>query len=306
MPSFSTRSSAYQPSKLSVSYTPDIPLPVTPTCLPRPDRTGNAGTQISTTRNRPPPNLPLYWLWQCHLCRLKYPLGATRRCLEDGHHFCSGAPPPTGSRRRRTNRRHGDCTSEFDYQGWQSWGEWRRADLPPQTRSIPIPGSAFVPTPKPLKDCWARCDYPSECRWSLKGIRKPDAPSTASDTEEDAVSSTESDDDQTASVEEPETVEDSQKIDRTPTASRSDLWSVVVASLTGRAKRKASLTMCAIVEGEEDQDDQEDILSTPFALDFPMLEKDPANLEQLTEEDEAIAEMILKLRDDDSKQEHFF
>ncbi|KAF2456941.1 hypothetical protein BDY21DRAFT_269818, partial [Lineolata rhizophorae] len=36
----------------------------------------------------PPPQAPLPWLWQCHLCQRMYPLGTTRRCLEDGHYFC--------------------------------------------------------------------------------------------------------------------------------------------------------------------------------------------------------------------------
>src|SRR5579871_4334751 len=38
----------------------------------------------------PPPPTPLHWLWQCHICQQRYPLSATRRCLEDGHFFCAG------------------------------------------------------------------------------------------------------------------------------------------------------------------------------------------------------------------------
>ena len=50
---------------------------------------------------------------------------------------------------RAVVKRHVPCVSEFDYQGWLEWGEWRRAEKKDGQR-----------------DCWRYCDYPSECRWS--------------------------------------------------------------------------------------------------------------------------------------------
>ncbi|KAI6713815.1 hypothetical protein JHW43_003666 [Diplocarpon mali] len=42
------------------------------------------------------PPLPYPWIWRCHLCHSVYRLGVTRRCLEDGHLFCSlPSPPPS-------------------------------------------------------------------------------------------------------------------------------------------------------------------------------------------------------------------
>jgi hypothetical protein len=42
----------------------------------------------------PQPPSPLAWTWRCHLCYTTYRLGTTRRCLLDGHYFCSNPPPP--------------------------------------------------------------------------------------------------------------------------------------------------------------------------------------------------------------------
>ncbi|EKD16167.1 uncharacterized protein L3040_009599 [Drepanopeziza brunnea f. sp. 'multigermtubi'] len=43
------------------------------------------------------PPFPYPWIWRCHLCRSVYRLGVTRRCLEDGHFFCSLPSLPTPS-----------------------------------------------------------------------------------------------------------------------------------------------------------------------------------------------------------------
>ncbi|KAL2066752.1 hypothetical protein VTL71DRAFT_2824 [Oculimacula yallundae] len=40
------------------------------------------------------PETPYPWIWRCHLCHSIYRLGVTRRCLEDGHLFCSVESPP--------------------------------------------------------------------------------------------------------------------------------------------------------------------------------------------------------------------
>lgn len=79
----------------------------------------------------PTPNSPLPWLWTCHSCHTSYPLGATRRCLDDGHTFCAGVSSVkrrgrNGVRKER-RRRSRACGSEFDYTGWKAWSRWRKA-----------------------------------------------------------------------------------------------------------------------------------------------------------------------------------
>ena len=73
----------------------------------------------------PPPSKPLDWMWSCHRCRARYSLSVTRRCLHDGHYYCSGtsSSPQRNIKRRKA---HKSCTSEFDYVGWQDWGRWSR------------------------------------------------------------------------------------------------------------------------------------------------------------------------------------
>nr|OQO24959.1 hypothetical protein B0A51_04737 [Rachicladosporium sp. CCFEE 5018] len=118
----------------------------------------------------PPPPQPLKWLWQCHLCSRIYALGTTRRCLDDGHYFCAGTPVWKRDRKtgKRSCKKGRACASEFDYAGWKARGEWRR-DVAGQVRLAKmLRGEQIVsevassPT---KKDCWANCDYPSECRW---------------------------------------------------------------------------------------------------------------------------------------------
>ncbi|KUJ08942.1 uncharacterized protein LY89DRAFT_788376 [Mollisia scopiformis] len=107
------------------------------------------------------PSAPYPWIWRCHLCGSIYRLGATRRCLEDGHYFCSlPSPPPSpavptsedffsvlhssepssktgkeiiadlaaNKKRSKSRRRKGTrgCRSEFDYAGWSKYNIWRR------------------------------------------------------------------------------------------------------------------------------------------------------------------------------------
>ncbi|KAF1979509.1 hypothetical protein BU23DRAFT_636530 [Bimuria novae-zelandiae CBS 107.79] len=105
------------------------------------------------TRYVPPE--PLQWRWQCHECRRTYSMGVTPRCLEDGHVFCTGTTAVKTWRRplrAARTKRHRACTSEFDYQGWKTWGRWKRSG----------------------RHCWNNCDYPSECRWGRRfGMHSP-------------------------------------------------------------------------------------------------------------------------------------
>ena len=165
----------FKPSRLSIPPSPFSPLsPLTPASTPQKHpRTTELST--STTPAPPAPNTPLQWVWTCHTCTRAYPLGATRRCLDDGHYFCAGTTTVQlwrkGSRTRKT-RRHKACASEFDYLGWKGWGRWKRACLKP----------VKILQSDANKNCWTQCDYPSQCRWGkIVGIHTPTPTQTAFD-----------------------------------------------------------------------------------------------------------------------------
>ena len=146
---------------------------------------------ISDASTTPAPSAPLPWLWTCHSCSTSYPLGATRRCLVDGHRFCAGT---TVIKRWRNDgprskiKKHRACGSEFDYVGWRSWGRWRQTS-PSSSRSRIRDGkvgklSIRVESEKTQarKSCWRDCDYPSMCRWGKRaGIWTPTPTKTTFD-----------------------------------------------------------------------------------------------------------------------------
>ena len=105
-------------------FTPQIPISTSS----RPPTKPTTSTSKVPLSLPPPPQEPLKWLWQCHQCARIYHLGTTRRCLDDGHYFCAGAPVTKRDRKtgQRVTRKSRACASEFDYQGWRNWGVWRR------------------------------------------------------------------------------------------------------------------------------------------------------------------------------------
>ena len=118
-----------------------------------------------------PPRKPPLWLWTCHKCKHSYPLGATRRCLHDGHLFCSGMEI---SKRTGRMKRVSPCGSVFDYVGWRAWVEWRdQARLrqlvhPPKTRNTVEKEQEEEYINKGKRNCHQNCNFPSECHWSPK------------------------------------------------------------------------------------------------------------------------------------------
>lgn len=131
---FSVSLGPFDPAKLCSSLSaPLIPKPVAPT----------------EKKSSPPPSNPLAWVWQCHLCRSRWPLGVTRRCLVDGHLYCSGDTSQPNLKKKKKGQ---SCSSEFDYMGWEEWGAWKRAAL----RTVSNPR---IPT-----GC-ERCESPSQCRY---------------------------------------------------------------------------------------------------------------------------------------------
>ncbi|KAF1963326.1 hypothetical protein CC80DRAFT_397684, partial [Byssothecium circinans] len=77
-----------EPFKSSHLAIPPSPFsPRTPIALVSNPPPRHAKAYPTPDVNATPPS-PLQWVWQCHQCRRTYSLGVTRRCLEDGHHFC--------------------------------------------------------------------------------------------------------------------------------------------------------------------------------------------------------------------------
>lgn len=135
------------PSPLSHPVSPFSPLsPLLPT-LRNVFNQSHTPAPISsppTSNVAPTPDSPLPWLWACHSCYTSYPLGATRRCLDDGHTFCAGVSSVkrrgrNGVRKER-RRRSRACGSEFDYTGWKAWSRWRK------TRDSSRDGASGEPT----------------------------------------------------------------------------------------------------------------------------------------------------------------
>ena len=89
------------------------------------------------------------WIWSCHKCHTRYLLGATRRCLYDGHYFCGGS---TVDKISGKVKKHRACVSEFDYSGWEDFSRWKRAT----TGQNATLGS---------KHCEDECNFPSSCHW---------------------------------------------------------------------------------------------------------------------------------------------
>lgn len=181
----------FRKSLLAMDAVPISPqMPVTPPLTPTKSFSSLARKENISASGPPPPKDPLAWLWQCHLCHRTYRLGVTRRCLDDGHRFCSGVTVLARKGSQTKVKRHKACASEFDYQGWTTWGDWRRTlqeidEL--ETAAVkacvsPLFGrekTEVSPTTAPLKkNCERNCNYPSECRWGRK-IVPPLVPSTA-------------------------------------------------------------------------------------------------------------------------------
>lgn len=97
---------------------------------------------------------PLPWLWSCHHCHTRYPLGTTRRCLHDGHYFCGGTT--VSALTGRPIRRHRACASEFDYAGWLDMSKWRRH----RATNAQVRGSEQTAC---RQSCETSCCYPSAC-----------------------------------------------------------------------------------------------------------------------------------------------
>lgn len=137
--------------------------PRTPTYLPQSSSTNrlppfdytkvledNSTTYPKARVELPPtPDQPLAWIWVCHLCHSRYPLGVTRRCLVDGHYYCSGEANQPNLRKKKKRQ---SCSSEFDYVAWREWGDWKRKAL------------KLLKNSRVASGC-ENCVFPSQCRY---------------------------------------------------------------------------------------------------------------------------------------------
>lgn len=167
-PTFSPISPATPSRKLSVSTVSPTSYyqdgsPVTPVT---PDKSNKKSSNTITSPLRasqlllpPPPAKPLNWVWQCHQCRSRYQLSVTRRCLIDGHYYCSGDSAQT-QRNNKRRRKAQSCTSEFDYVGWQDWGQWRR-------KCSALRAYANGKAAPKMHGCEG-CSFPSQCRYESR------------------------------------------------------------------------------------------------------------------------------------------
>lgn len=158
----------YKPSGLRVlsgPVSPASPLSPLPSQLHFPRLPSARSTPCTPTfgsTNKaleiPPEAMP--WVWSCHKCHTRFPLGATRRCLNDGHRFCGGTSVDkvTGK-----IKRHRACASEFDYIGWEEFGSWKRYAV------------QHKPANKSHKNCEHQCDFPSACHWNARHTPKKHA-----------------------------------------------------------------------------------------------------------------------------------
>ncbi|KAF2012185.1 hypothetical protein BU24DRAFT_495251 [Aaosphaeria arxii CBS 175.79] len=191
----------------------------------------------------------------------------SRRCLDDGHYFCSGTTKVKDWRKsanprksRKRVKRHRACPSEFDYQGWKVWGRWKRSGK----KSIDL-YDEFIEDVDAVekdhygkkergmtKDCWNTCDYPSECRWGRQyGVHSPlvqEVPSVALSP----VSPPSPTPSNLEGVLKPENVKACEEAEKK--GEKTDFWGALLASATRRKSVTRSSPLAVISEEPEGQD----------------------------------------------------
>lgn len=191
-PAFVLRT-AYRSLMSSAASLTSPTSPTSPASLVPPLSPGDPSHLLTVSTSSPPVS-PAAWLWSCHHCHSTYPLGVTRRCLNDGHVFCAGA---TKDKETGRVRRHQACYSQFDYGGWQARAAWRRRVLEAKGNRSRDPGLALS-----SHNCCHDCNFPSECRWQARQTQQSLALTSSPDMED----STEDPTDNPATIEEEEPV----------------------------------------------------------------------------------------------------
>lgn len=155
MVGYTPRFAPFQPSNLRFPTGPSSPAsPLSPpplTCR-SPSSPILTETNEDPSRSSPAPPPPRPWLWCCHKCHEHYRLGATSRCLNDGHTICFH-PMERVNKRTGKRKQRQPCSTEFDYGGWKLWNEWRRRNFPGRPTK----------NKRRTRDCCRKCDYPSQC-----------------------------------------------------------------------------------------------------------------------------------------------
>jgi hypothetical protein len=98
-------------------------------------------------------------------------LGATRRCLLDGHFYCSGEIDRPNLKKKKKGQ---SCSSEFDYIGWKATEQWKRE----------MRKSDWFLIAREPEGC-ENCEFPSQCRYVNHRVlgkdRRDSSEMTASD-----------------------------------------------------------------------------------------------------------------------------
>jgi hypothetical protein len=135
------------------TYVPDSPLATSILPFDHTKLFNESAPEAQDKPSFPPPpsEKPMSWIWICHLCHSRYAIGVTRRCLVDGHYYCSGESDKPSIRKKK---KHKACSSEFDYASWKLWGDWRRKVVRKIHNDRVIRGCEY-------------CDFPSQCRYPV-------------------------------------------------------------------------------------------------------------------------------------------
>ncbi|KLJ11650.1 hypothetical protein EMPG_13190 [Blastomyces silverae] len=72
------------------------------------------------------PPTPKPWMWTCHKCYDNYSLGATTRCLYDGHYLCRNFLSKRNRQRKYKRQGWKICGNIFDYTGWENMRAWQK------------------------------------------------------------------------------------------------------------------------------------------------------------------------------------
>ncbi|KAK8038486.1 hypothetical protein PG993_006897 [Apiospora rasikravindrae] len=150
------------------------PEPISPQSIRKLRNTLPSSPLAASPLYPPPPREPFPFLWQCCSCYTTYRFSTTRRCLLCSHNYCtrdvafgnnSSSSTTNGKKRRHRNRY---CRSEFDYEGWEAWGAWRRGHVLriESTREQDADAELQKREQKFLQktqDCSVHCDFPSQC-----------------------------------------------------------------------------------------------------------------------------------------------
>ncbi|KAK7947728.1 uncharacterized protein PG986_008614 [Apiospora aurea] len=149
------------------------PGPLSPQSIHKIRHTLPSSPLTASPQCPPPPREPCPFLWQCCSCYTTYRFSTTRRCLLCSHNYCTrevafGSNSSTSTNGKKRKRRNRYCRSEFDYEGWATWGAWRRGHALRLESAREQDADAVLKRREQkflnkTHDCSVHCDFPSQC-----------------------------------------------------------------------------------------------------------------------------------------------